>query len=224
MRLLLIVVAVVAGVLSLVRHFPLSWAGAALPDGVATLSGTLWDGQVSDVPLLGSVSVDTTLGGVRLATPPGDVTFSGTVTPGSAKDLVLSMPVARLPMNDARLAELSGRVSLRIEEASFGDGQCESATGTASSDVLSANGGRFGWTGPVLSGPVDCQDGRLRVRLSGEDAEQTVQATVITGFDGVYQSEIDVETSDPSAGNALVLFGFNPDSEGYSLSEQGRWR
>jgi hypothetical protein len=48
---------------------------------------------------------------------------------------------------------------------------------------------------------------------------------VTTGFDGVYQSDVTVTTTDPAAGNVLTLFGFNPAGNGdYRLSEQGRWR
>lgn len=225
MRVGLIVLAVFAGLFSLIRYFPLSWAGAALPGDVAELSGTVWDGQASEIPLLGSVSVKGGLGFVRLETPPGDVTLSGDVSPRGVKDFRLSMPVARLPMTDARLSGLSGRVSLQIDEARMDDGACVSASGSASTNVLAANQARFDWAGPSLSGPVDCIDGRLRVRLSGQSNAETVSATILTGLDGVYQTEISVETRDPAAENALVLFGFTrSNSGGFQLSEQGRWR
>lgn len=225
MRLFLIGLAVLAGLVSLIRHFPLSWAGAALPADVGTLSGTIWDGQVDDVPLLGTVAVKGGFGNLSFLTAPGDVTLSGKVSPTGVENLILSMPVAQLPMSDARLSGLSGRISLQIAEAVIKDGTCVSATGTASTDILAANGARFDWTGPELSGPVDCDEGRLRVRLRGEAGIETVLATVITGLDGVYQSEVTVSTPDPAAGNVLTLFGFNPANNGeYRLSEQGRWR
>lgn len=225
MRLILIILAVLAGLVSLIRHFPLSWVGAALPADVGTLSGTIWDGQVEDVPLLGTVAVKGGFGNLSFLSAPGDVTLSGTVSPTGIDNLILSMPVARLPMNDARLSGLSGRISLRVAEAVIKDGVCASATGTASTDILAANRARFEWAGPELSGPVDCTDGRLRVRLRGEAGTETVLATVITGLDGVYQSNVTVSTTDPAAGNILTLFGFNPAENGdYRLSEQGRWR
>ena len=225
MRAGLIALAVLAGLFALIRHFPLSWAGASLPGEVAQLSGTIWDGQASDIPLVGSLSVKGGLGYVRLETPPGDVTLSGDVSPGGVKDLRLSMPVSRLPMRDARLSGLSGRVSLQIDEARIDDGACVSATGSASTNVLAANEARFDWAGPALSGPVDCVDGRLRVRLSGQSDIETVDATILTGLDGVYQTDIAVETRDPAAENALILFGFSArPGGGFQLSEQGRWR
>ncbi|MGB6229342.1 MAG: type II secretion system protein N, partial [Litorimonas sp.] len=144
---------------------------------------------------------------------------------GGVSDLVLGMPIARLPISDQRLAGLSGRLSLRVDEAVIEDGACLSASGSASTDVLAANRARFDWTGPELSGPVDCVDGRLRVRLSGQDAAQQVEATVLTGFDGMYRTDISVSTRDPMAGNVLTLFGFAQDRAGsYTLSEQGQWR
>lgn len=225
MRGLLIGLAVLAGLASLVRYFPLSWAGNALPSGVGTYSGTIWNGQVSNVPLLGAVSVNGSLRGVQLQTPPGEVAFSGDVTPNGVTDLVLSMPIAHLPMSDTRLEGLAGRMSLQIDEAVIKDGACVSAIGRASSDVLASNRGRFQWAGPELSGPVDCIDGRLRVQLNGEDAGQVVAATITTALDGIYRSEISVTTNDLAASNVLTLFGFNPADAGrYTLSEQGRWR
>jgi hypothetical protein len=225
MRILLIALAVLVGLASLIRHLPLAWAGAALPEEIGTLSGTVWDGQVDDVPLLGTVAVKGGFGNLSFLTASGDVTLSGKVSPTGVEDLVLSMPVARLPMSDARLSGLSGRISLRVAEAIIKDGVCMSATGTASTDILAANRARFDWAGPELSGPVDCAEGRLRVRLSGESGTETVQATVITGLDGVYQSDVTVLTADQEAGNVLTLFGFNPAGSGdYRLSEQGRWR
>ena len=225
MRRVLIFLACLAGLASLIRHFPLAWAGVLLPQGMGTYSGTIWNGQISQVPLLGSVKLDGRLGSARLTSAPGDVTFSGDVSPRGVKDLVLSMPVARLPISDTRLLGLDGRVSLRIEQAVIADGACQSATGRASTDVLSVNGSRFQWSGPTLSGPVDCMDGRLRVRLSGKDSTQSVNATILTGLDGIYQTDISVESNDPLAGNALALFGFTPTSNGqFELSEQGRWR
>jgi hypothetical protein len=225
MRFFLIAFALLAGLASLIRYFPLSWAGTALPAEVGTLSGTIWDGQVEGVPLLGTVAVKGGLGNLSFLTAPGDVTLSGKVSPTGIEDLILSMPVAQLPMSDARLSGLSGRISLQVEQAVIKDGTCVSATGTASTDILAANGARFDWAGPELSGPVDCADGRLRVRLTGESGTETVLATITTGFDGVYQSDVTVSTTDPAAGNVLTLFGFNPAGNGdYRLSEQGRWR
>ncbi|MEM7730376.1 MAG: type II secretion system protein N [Pseudomonadota bacterium] len=225
MRRLLILVAILAGFASLVRHFPLAWAGNVLPDGIATLSGTIWNGQASGVPLLGDLKVEAGLGSASLSTPSGNVSFSADVAPGGVEDLVLSMPVSQLPTSDARLSGLSGRFSLRVDEAQIDDGACLSATGTASTDVLASNRDRFGWAGPALSGPVDCVGGRLRVRLSGSDGAQTVGVIITTGLDGVYQSDVTVDTTDPAAGNALALFGFSPTRDGaYRLAEQGRWR
>lgn len=225
MRGVLIALAVLAGLFALIRHFPLSWASAMLPGDVAELSGTVWDGQASNIPLLGDLSVKGRLGYVQLETPPGEVTLSGDVSPRGVTDFRLSMPVSRLPMTDARLSGLSGRVSLQIDEARIDDGSCVSASGTASTNILAANQARFDWAGPDLSGPVDCVDGRLRVRLSGQTNVETVNATILTGLDGVYQTDIEVETRDPAAENALVLFGFSRAADGsFQLTEQGRWR
>lgn len=227
MRLALIIICVLAGLTSLVRYLPLSWvgAGANVPAEIGTLSGTIWDGQVEDVPLFGTVAVKGGFGNLSFLTAPGDVTLSGKVSSTGIENLILSMPIAQLPMSDARLSGLLGRISLRVTEAVIDDGVCVSADGTASTDVLAANRARFDWTGPELSGPVDCEDGRLRVQLSGQSGQETVSAVITTGLDGLYQSDVTVSTTDPVAGNILTLFGFNPTGNGdYRLSEQGRWR
>lgn len=225
MRLILILLAGLFGLAALVTAFPLSWVTASVPDEVGSFSGTVWDGQVADVPLFGTLSIKGGPGYADIASPPGDVILSGRVSPSGAKDVILSMPVSRLPASDARLTGLLGRISIRIDEAVVEEGRCVSAVGTASTDVLAANAAQFDWTGPELSGPVDCDDGRLRVRLAGVEGAERVEATVVTGLDGIYRSDIAVTTADPIAGNALSLFGFVSDGSGqYSLLEQGRWR
>ena len=222
MRLLIVIVAVVAALLSFIANLPLRWV---LPDGIGTASGTVWNGQVSGVPLLGQVRLKGGLGGMNVSTPPGTVTLSADVTPRSVSDLALVMPVAALPTSDGRLSGLAGTFGLRVDDARLADGRCAEASGTARTDVLAANGARFGWTGPELAGPVDCVDGRLRVRLSGENPGAAVEAVTTTSMDGTYESEITVRADDPAAGNALVLFGFSRSSAGeYRLSERGRWR
>ena len=209
----------------LLAGLPLAWVAAPLPDFGARYSGTWWNGQANGVPLLGQVDVSGGLGGVTLATPPGAVSLRTELTPRSLSGLVLAMPVSRVPTGDDRLAGLAGQLSLQVETARFSGDGCESATGTASTDVLAVNGARFAWTGPVLSGPVDCLDGRLRVQLSGEDARTEVLSVTTTGLDGSYRTDTTVRTPDPAAGNALVLFGFSRIGRGeYSLSEQGRWQ
>ena len=226
MRRWLVLIAGLAGLASLIAHLPLCWVlpGALAQQGV-TASGTVWNGQLGGVPLVGSLSVGTTLSGVRLLSAPGPVTLRARIKPGAVSDAALSMPIAALPLQDARLAGLAGRVSLRIDAAEFDGDACLSASGTAASDVLRSNAPRLGWAGPELAGPIDCVDGRVRVRLSGEDAGTTVDALTTTGADGLYQSDITVRSADPAAGNALVLCGFTPaGANEYRLSEQGRWR
>ncbi len=213
-----------AGV-GLVAGLPLAWVAAPLPDIGARYSGTWWNGQARGVPLLGQLSVNGGLTGVRLATRSGDVTFQGSLSPRSISDLALAMPIDRLPTTDARLAGLAGQFSLRIDNAKFSSAGCDSAQGTASTDVLAVNAARFSWKGPMLSGPVDCIDGRLRVQLSGEGNGTTVASVTTTGMDGLYQTDTTVSTADPAAGNALVLFGFaRSGASEFTLSEQGRWQ
>lgn len=225
MRVLLIITALIFGLASLVRHFPLAWAVSSLPPSIGIPSGTIWNGGMANVPLLQTVSVQGGPGHVTLKTPPGEVTLSGRVGLNRVDDLIVSMPVSQLPMSDTRLSGLSGQLSLRIDEAIIEKAACVSASGQASTNLLAVNEATFDWAGPVLSGPVDCTEGRLRVRLSGQSGVETVQAEIRTGLDGVYQAELTVVTSDPSAANALTLFGFNPTgNSSYRLLEQGRWR
>ena len=218
----------VAALLSLLRHFPLAWAMAAVPADVGTPSGTIWKGQLSDVPLFGQLTLSTHPTGVRLsAAADTDIPrkFTAYLRPGRAHDVSLILPVAALPDPTARLSALRGTVGLRVTEARWNDAGCTRADGTASTDVLAANAAQLGWAGPTLQGPVDCVEGRVRVRLSGEGDGATVAAEVLSGLDGVYRSEITVRAADPAAGNALVLYGFSPAGSGeYRLSEQGRWR
>ncbi len=225
MRRWLIILAVLAGLFSAVRHLPLAWVAGALPANVGTATGTIWNGQLLQVPLLGRLSVKTGLGHVDVITPGGATTLAARLAPGRVENLALSLPLALLPIQDQRLQGVAGRVSLRLDEARYSGQQCESAMGTAATNVLAVNAATLGWTGPDLSGPVDCVEGQVRVRLSGADNMASVEATVLIGGDGVYQSDITATVSDPNAEAVLGLFGFSAvGANEYRLSEQGRWR
>ena len=225
MRRGLILIGVIAALLSAVRHFPLVWAMGAAPAGLGTPSGTIWNGQLADVPLFDRLSVKAGLGHVTVETPPAPTSFTTQLSPGQVKDLALSLPFAAMPIQDQRLQGVRGRVSLRIDQARFSDLQCEMADGTAATNVLAMNAQTLGWSGPDLSGPVDCVEGQVRVRLTGADSAAEVDATVLIGADGVYQTDILARVSQPGAGAVLGMFGFSSVSANeFRLSEQGRWR
>lgn len=224
-RIIWIGLIVLTAIVALVRNFPLSWAAGFLPQSVGTYSGTYWDGQVRDVPLLGQVAIQGGLSGLTIDTGPGDVTLKADVMSDGATDLILSMPIAAIPTSDNRLSGLDGRISMRLDEIVIDEQTCVRATGQVSTDVLQLNQSAFGWAGPNLSGPVDCEDGRVRVELSGDDENQQIDMTLLTGLDGQYLSTVTVRTSDPSASNVLAIFGFVQDAPGkFTLNEQGRWR
>lgn len=218
---------IIAGLFALLRYFPLAWAASFAPDNNATYSGTIWNGQISGLPLVDRMNVKTTLSGVALESgaAAGATHVRAIVSPSRARDLVAAMPISAIPTTDGRLKGLSGQLSLRLDEIVGAGDACTRASGRASTNVLESNRAQFDWTGPLLSGPVDCDDGKLRVRLNGVDDSQSIAVTILTGFSGQYEANVEVQTPDPMAANVMTLFGFSEQGQNrFNLSEQGRWR
>ena len=131
--------------------------------------------------------------------------------------------LANLPTTDGRLKELSGVVNVQISELKFSK-QCESVTGKANTDFLSRNKGRWQWQGPILSGPLSCENGDLIANLSGTENGQTIKADLRIAPNGTYRADFSVRTLQPEAAVVLPLYGFEKRSSEFLLTEQGKWR
>ncbi len=229
--------------IALLMFLPLSWLGprlvpAELASDKTTYRGTIWNGVISDLKDVRSVEYIASPLKLLSAKPPikARVTATGLQANADlgrtkAQDVSLQINVANLPLPDPRLKGLSGQITARIESVEWAkNGQCLTMRGTASSDVLTKNQRLFAWSGPVVAGPVSCDDGGVYVfNLSGNDAVQKIDAIVSISASGDYRSDMTVTTRDSDAVLVLPLFGFEDrgqkaDGQEFRLVEQGKWR
>ncbi|MBC6402074.1 MAG: type II secretion system protein N [Hyphomonadaceae bacterium] len=229
---LIITVFVIGGLTGLLTQLPLSWvAGSALRWGPTqpVASGTVWKGQITNLPSLQTLRITTRP--LSILTPQSLFIFDGQGVGVSLKgeaglrhirDVVYSAKLSSIPITDGRLRELAGDVRLTVRSATFGK-QCKTLGGRVWTNLLASNTARLNWRGPELSGPVTCEDGTIRVTVSGRDDQTDVNATIDLLPEGNYQSDITVNSRDPAAALVLPLYGFDETSQGFRLAERGRW-
>ena len=206
---------------------PLSWvAGERLdaldPDAAAL--GTVWDGHVAHIAGLPPIHTRVRGTDVAVEADGAGLTLDGTAGPSGITDMSLATPVRALSRFDPRLTGLAGDVSATDVTLRFEDGGCVEGSGTARTDALSRNAAAWSWRGPELSGPVTCEDGAVVVTMSGEEAGAGVQARVEIDPAGIYTTTVDIRTAQPEAAALLPLLGFQRQSTGCRLQENGRWQ
>ena len=227
-----IILGIAALFVALIARFPLAWIGNQIqtsetikPDYL----GTIWDGRVTGIPSVAPVKIKTNplklLGGKALnfsSSSPG-LSFSGAASAGRSLDINVKGNMAALSQIENRLKGLAGDYELDVSDMKIKD-VCENGQGTVSTDILARNNRSWQWRGPKLSGPVSCEDGQIVLKLDGSEAGQTLESDLRLGLDGVYRLTVNIKTRDQRAGVFLPLYGFEPVSGGYRLSEAGNWR
>ncbi len=225
--------ALLSATAAILAYLPMSWAaGWVLPDSVKGLApkldihGTIWRGTISGLPLFGTANLKIEPLKRRADIQSGDGRnfLSAIASPSGAKDLDFRMNFATVPFTDGRLQGLRGDFTAKISEMRVSKQGCESAEGTARTDVLQRNGGTIQWTGPELTGPIRCENGALVADLSGQDAQQKISALIRIAPNGTYRTDIDVRTARVEADAVLPLFGFSRSGQSFVLTEQGKWR
>lgn len=225
--------AILSGLVAMLACLPMRWAaGWVLPDDIDAfapdlkMQGTIWQGSVSGLPLFETANLDVSplSRSVEFETGRGGNYLTGDVSPSRAENIDFHMDFATVPFTDGRLQGLRGNLSAQISEMQIAGQSCQSAAGTARTDVLQRNGGTMQWTGPELTGPIRCEAGALIADLSGRDAQQSVSALLRLAPDGTYRADVKVETIRVEADAVLPLFGFSRSGRSFVLTEQGKWR
>lgn len=227
-----------------VAQWPLAWTplGSAIqkierPDSKtrAVLSGTLWNGDVRGLYPVGEVQYSFSL--IRLiqgASPLNFTTSSRAIlSRGSGglnglKDVKASGDLAWILPEDQRFGGVQGLFNMSLDTLFFDFGNfeagCTEAQGQFSTNVLQSNAAIWQWSGPELSGPIQCENGELTTRLKGQDRTQNIEVKVVMKPDGIYVADITVQTQEPGASAILGLFGFAFSGSDYTLQETGKWR
>jgi len=224
---------VLTGLGALVSALPLAWiAPLVVPETVRTSAsdltyrGTIWRGTLSGLPLFESANYNASLLSQRMNFTTGGRGnyLNGDISKSDAKNINLRVNLTSIPFTDGRLVNLQGDVVALISEMTFDETSCLSAIGNAQTDVLQRNGGAIQWTGPLLTGPISCEEGAVIANLSGKDGQQSVNALLDLAPDGNYRAVVTVRTNRAEADAVLPLFGFTRAGRDFKLTEQGRWR
>jgi len=222
------IIAILAGAIS---QLPLSWVAPKvdIAGQVPEYGGTVWNGFISGTDA-GVLKLDVSplrlLSGknpAHVSGGPAGIDMNAEAGLSGLRALKLSGSIKALALTDARLALVNGNFNLDIPNMKMKE-SCEYAEGTASTDFLARNSVRLRWKGPVLEGPVSCEDGSVILDLTGKDRAADIVARLSLSPDGQYRTVITAKVNDPNAGLALQYFGFSPSGGAYKLSEQGKWR
>jgi hypothetical protein len=184
-----IVIAVVVVIVGAVAMFPMSmaadFAAKAAPDfKYAKADGSVWSGKLTGVTYgaqrIGDVSVAGDFGSLFGGKAAGTVALSRNGLTGAAdmawplggKELALSRFKLEGAVSTVRgmpeaVASRGGKFRLELSELKFAGDKCQSAKGQVWTDAL-AKVSHKGWTGPELTGPVSCEDGKLVVNATGK--------------------------------------------------------
>jgi len=227
-------VCICAAGLGVFSQLPVAWVGPHIvPDGLGAdirYSGTIWNGNINGLDIIGNAQFQLTpksllSSGLPLSyqTSSPVMQLSGQASRHHIKNFNFSGQIAGLPTSDGRLKDLAGNVNIEVAELKFNK-TCFSAAGQASTDILSLNQSRWQWKGPLLSGPLRCEDGDIIAELSGAENGQSIQATLRIKIDGAYRADFSVRTPQPEAGIVLPLYGFDKRDGEFHLTEQGKWR
>jgi len=143
----------------------------------------------------------------------------------SIQNFNASFDLPQLPISDPRFAGLSGQANVMIDALRI-KGTCRQASGQLRTNILSANADSLQWTGPVLSGPISCDDEAVLAALRGRDDAYNITLDIRLYPDGVYSLDmrIDPITAAPEDfGLALGLLGFEETPNGGAqLKERGQ--
>ncbi len=228
---LLIFGGILALVTGAISQLPLSWVAPKvdIAGQVPEYGGTVWNGFISgtdagvlnlDVSPLRLVSGKNP---VRVTGGPAGINLNAEAGLSGLRALKVSGSIKALALTDARLALVNGNFDLDITDMKMME-SCDYAEGIATTDFLARNSVRLRWKGPVLEGPVSCEDGNVILDLTGKDRAADIVARLTLSPDGQYRTDITAEVNDPNAGLALQYFGFSPAGGAYKLTEQGKWR
>lgn len=226
-------------VLTLISAYPLTWTplSAAVKRAApnATLSGTIWRGQVKGLagvaPIGFHLSPSKFIGSghpLRFSANGPGISLRGTAGVDGVKDVTVHGPIYWMLPEDPRFGGLRGTLKMTLSELNVPVQDitqgCTSAIGTISTDVLARNRAKWNWAGPELSGPIRCDAGKIISVLTGADTWQAVRATILVDMAGTYRADISVTTHQAGAELVLPLYGFTKAGREFVLTEQGQWR
>lgn len=235
--LLTLVVTVFALLIAMPADFVMRRVIAAEPSvRYVHASGTVWNGTVSGLRYgeqsIGNAQIETDWVSIftgkltsLVRVRDGAVNGRGRVSAGiggeiTVQDLRLSGSTIDLFNIEKEIRDLAGEYTISVRKAVISNGRCQSASGTAWTDLLTKVERRVDWKGPELTGPVSCREGRFVLALSGQsDQQEDVSAELVIGLDATGTFKADVSNAQRETGQALTLFGFLNQDDGKFVYE-----
>ena len=213
-----------------ISQFPASWAvklaGAGVP---VTLGGTVWKGFVPSLRALPPITFDTAPMGLFTKAPlvafngrGNGISIEGKAERSSLTALKIAGDASFLGEIDGRMSNLMGQFNVNVDTLRF-DKDCSGVSGRITTDILARNAALWRWTGPALSGPIECIGGVLTSTLSGNVPGQSVEAVLKIMPSGTFQIRAVINTNTPEAALVLPLYGFEGQGERFTMNESGRW-
>ena len=234
MKWLAAVAVILAVLLTGLTYLPLAWVGKTVfPrsfEPQPQFLGTLWKGQIANIEGINPVNISIRPSNIFRGQPPATfdsrspyLRFSGSAQLDGSVSAVANGNVRGLGVIDIRFQTLAGTYDLSLQDVIVKE-NCKSAAGTFRTNMLSENQAVWTWRGPILSGPITCEDGQFIANLSGSDDRQDITGEFKLDLSGQYRASVTVKTTDLRAEFVLPLYGFEKTSEGYSLLESGTWK
>ncbi|MFP5328526.1 MAG: type II secretion system protein N [Alphaproteobacteria bacterium] len=219
--------------LALVALFPLRLALAwsdfeRIGFAARQVAGTIWYGRIGDLQLrsqpvgtlevtldpvallVGSISMKFS----RLDSPEGPLT--GQLVVGRKRGIRSTS--GRIPVGEIFTPIPVGAVELTDVTVLFRNGQCAEAGGRIAPILAAPIPGLQ--INPGLSGAVECEGERARVRMESASGAERIEFYVRDSGD--YRAWMTIRSSDPVMNSGLALFGFRPSADGLRLSVDGR--
>ena len=154
---------------------------------------------------------------------PGSI-VKGTAGRNQLKDVKANINVGSLPITDKRLQGVQGQVNAKLDHLKISE-SCKQAKGEIKTNILAVNQAQWQWEGPVLSGPISCEDGRLLINLKGaNEVLDVIAAKIYLSVDRQYEADIlmDVQAGAPANSAIVAAFlGFQEVPQGYRLYQKG---
>ncbi|MEL7491307.1 MAG: type II secretion system protein N [Pseudomonadota bacterium] len=215
-------------------------AGNALPDGIrfGSITGTIWSGVVHNVSVSGADAGDVTyktnalsllLGRLeaRVSGDGADLYGNGVVSAGldkkwRARDLNLNVNLAAIGKRYNFMgAPTKGLASLKLVDLAYAAKGCAGAEGEVWTDLLHGAVSAFSKEPFDLAGPILCEEGDIKIALTGANAEGEASVFLVIHPELRYTVTADVTPQRREVDQALRLMGFEEGPDGLVYDATG---
>ena len=204
----------------------------------AGIEGTIWSGVIRNVSVSGA-----DLGDIKFKTRPSallqgairaQVSLNGEDVFGVSEigaglggglqinDADLRLNLTRLSRRYAFMgAPIEGTATVQVEAFSINKNGCGRANGKIWTDVLKGPAKVFNGEAFDLSGPIECDEGIVKVMLAGKGGEGSATMTIAVQPDLSYVLTADATPSRQEIDQALQLIGFEKSESGLTYGATG---